>query len=230
VSLSEYERSRGDEATISKARSKLRRDIIQWRAYQVNHYPKICDHIPITDSTRPEEDHLQLPSAFTSAQRNDLDLGDVAVIEYDLREGQAHDALHAVREAIKTFNYNIAFKKTNIRGQRANTRAQTFLQSLAKDKVSAADKYRRARVALVKLGLSEDDKVLQPLHDSELWMKNVNEPRKLGETSTPDPWFWTVGRPNGMSMAEEADWSQESMYIPFIVDLLHAYKLPKWIA
>jgi len=129
----------------------------------------------------------------------------VAVIEYDLREGQAHDVLHAVHEAIKTFNYNIAFKKTNICGQQADTRAQTFLQSLAKDKVSAADKYRRGHVALVKLGLSEDDKVLQPLHNSELWTKNVNEPQKLGETSTPNPWFWTVGHPNGMSMAEEAD-------------------------
>jgi hypothetical protein len=65
-------------------------------------------------------------------------------------------------------------------------------------------------MALLKLGLLEDDKVLQPLHDNQLWMKNVNEPRKLGETATPDPWIWTVGRPTGMSKEQEADWSQES--------------------
>jgi hypothetical protein len=216
LSLPEYDRSPGDEASISKARAKLRRDITQWRAYQINHFPKIRDHIPITDSTRPEDDNLLLPSAFSLALRIDLGLGDVAAIEYDLREGQAHDALHAVREAIKTFNYNISFKKTNIHGQRANTRAQAFLQSLTRDKVSAADKYRRARAALVKLGLSQDDTTLQPLYDNELWMKNVNEPRKLGETVIPDPWFWTVGRPNGMSKAQEADWSQESAYILLI--------------
>jgi hypothetical protein len=48
----------------------------------------------------------------------------VAAIEYDFCEGQAHDVLHAVREAIKTYNYNISFKKTNIHWQRANTQAQ----------------------------------------------------------------------------------------------------------
>ena len=70
-----------------------------------------------------------------------LGLDDLGAIEYDLREGQAYDALHEVREAIKTFNYNLAFKKTNIHGQRANTHAQSFLRSLTGDKVSAADKY-----------------------------------------------------------------------------------------
>jgi hypothetical protein len=168
----------------SLARTKLHRDLIQWRAY---HYPQLHSHIPITDSAKPEDDSLQLPSAFSAAQRDDLGLASLAAIEYDLREGQAHDALHAVREAIKTFSYNLAFKKTNIFGQRANSRAQSFLQFLSKDKVSAADKYRRAHAALLKLGLPTDDTVFQPLHDDQLWMKNVNEPRKLGETITPDP-------------------------------------------
>jgi hypothetical protein len=142
--------------------------------------------------------------------RTRLGLENLSAIEYDLREGQAHDALYSVREAIKTFNYNIAFKKTNVHGQSANTRAQTFLQSLASDKVSAAEKYRRARAALIRLGLPENDTVLQPLHDGQLWMKNVNLPRVLGETQTPDPWIWTVGRPKGMTRDEETEWSQES--------------------
>ena len=73
--------------------------------------------------------------------RASLGLDALTAIEYDLREGQAHDALHAVREGIKTFNYNLAFKKVNIHGQSADTRAQTFLKGLATEKVSAADKY-----------------------------------------------------------------------------------------
>ena len=40
---------------------------------------------------------------------------------------------------------------------------------------------------LLKLGLPEDDKVLQLLHDNQLWMKNVNEPQKLGKTVMLDP-------------------------------------------
>ena len=100
--------------------------------------------------------------------RTSLGLEKLATIEYDLWEGQAHDALHAVQEAIKTFNYNLAFRKVNIHGQSANTCAQTFLKSLAADKVSAADKYRRAQAALLKLGLSESDSVFQLLPNQDL--------------------------------------------------------------
>ena len=95
--------------------------MLQWRAYLFDHYPRLRDHIPAADSTKPQDDSLQLPSVFTPSQRINFGLTDLATIEYDLREGQAHDALHVVREAIKTFNYNLAFKNTNIHGQRANT-------------------------------------------------------------------------------------------------------------
>jgi hypothetical protein len=47
-------------------------------------------------------------------------------------------------------------------------------------------------------------------------MKNVSEPRRLGESVTLDPWFWTVGRPNGMIKEQETDWSREGMFIPLI--------------
>ncbi|KIM84453.1 hypothetical protein PILCRDRAFT_87392 [Piloderma croceum F 1598] len=122
-------------------------------------YLQLRDHIPIPDSAKPEDDSLQLPSEFSETQRDDLGLTSLAAIEYDLREGQA-------RDANKTFNYNIAFKKTNVFGQRANTRARSFLQSLSK---AAAYKYRRAHAALLKLGLPSDDLVFQSLHDVQLY-------------------------------------------------------------
>ena len=99
-----------------------------------------------------------------------LELDALVAIEYNLWEGQVHDALHILQEGIKTFNYNVAFKKVNIHGQSANTCAQTFLKGLAAEKVSAADKYQCAPDALLKLGMSETDNVLQPLADSDLWM------------------------------------------------------------
>jgi len=197
-------------AAITKGRMKLQRDIIQWREYQFKHFPQLHDHCPPVDVSAPEVATLSLPSAFTPSMRTSLGLEKFATIEYDLREGQAHDALHAVREAIKTFNYNLAFKKVNIHGQSANTRAQTFLKSLAADKVSAGDKYRRARAALLKLGLSESDSVFRPLENKDLWMKNVSMPRQMGDDDKPDPWFWTVGRPGGMTQEEESEWSRES--------------------
>ena len=125
--------------------------MLQWRAYLFDHYPRLRDHIPAADSTKPEDDSLQLPSVFTPRQRINFGLTDLAAIEYDLRKGQAHDALHVVREAIKTFNYNLAFKKTNIHGQRANTPAQNFLQSLSKDPSGKSYKATYTKVADVAL-------------------------------------------------------------------------------
>ena len=95
--------------------------MLQWRVYLFNHYPRLYDHIPAADSMKPEDDSLQLPSVFSPSQRINFGLTDLATIKYDLHKGQAHDALHAVHEAIKMFNYNLAFKKTNIHRQRANT-------------------------------------------------------------------------------------------------------------
>ena len=86
-----------------------------------------------------------------------------------------------------------AFKKVNIHGQSANTLAQTFLKGLAAEKVSAADKYRRARDALLKLGLSETDVILRPLVDNDLWMKNISMTCQIGDDDKPDPWFWNIG-------------------------------------
>ena len=67
-------------------------------------------------------------------------------------------------------------------------------------------------MALLKLGLPKTNLVLQLLCDDQLWMKNVNEPQKLGETAVNDSQIWTVGHPKGLSK-QEPGWSENSMYI-----------------
>ncbi|TFK58066.1 hypothetical protein BDN72DRAFT_730605, partial [Pluteus cervinus] len=130
-------------------------------------------------------------------------------VEHALRDGQCHDALNSLRTAIKTFNANYHDKQTNMRGQHPNTRAQAFLDTLQKDKVSALDKYHCARQALLKLGLSPDNKSLQPLDKSQLWGRDMGIPAELGASKNPEPWFWVVGRPSGLSPKEEKDWNYE---------------------
>ncbi|TFK57764.1 hypothetical protein BDN72DRAFT_866507, partial [Pluteus cervinus] len=90
-----------------------------------------------------------------------------------------------------------------------HTRAQAFLDTLQKDKVSAMDKYNRSRDALLRLGLSPKDKSLQPLAKSELWGRDMGIPAELGATRKEEPWFWIVGRPSGMTAAEVKDWDYE---------------------
>jgi hypothetical protein len=196
---------------------KLHRKISQWRKAQFQSFPQLSDELQEMDTLTPETKKVLLPSLFSAPNQYCLGLTSLVCVEYALQEGQAHDALHAVRLAIQTFNYNVRFKIDNVRGQNANMRANEFLSSLATDKVSAADKYRRARQALLSLGLSEDDKTLQPLFDNQLWSKNKSSGPRVGETKTKkeEPWFWLVGRPAGMTPAEEIAWSVERKIMLF---------------
>ena len=201
--------------TIPQARNKLQRELISWRQTQVVICPLLEPYIGAVDPISPEQEKLLLPSSFDQHRREGLGLTSLAAMEYQLREGQAYDALEDVREKIKIFNANLGFKKANVFGQRANTRAQHFLSQLTADKVSGAEKYCIARRALIRLGLSESDASLQELHDDQLYGKDASKPAGLGDSKREDPWFWTVGKPSGLTPKEQTDWSIEceSSYI-----------------
>ena len=175
-------------------------------------FPALRKSITSVDPMIPENTPLLLPSSFNQPYRTQLGLDKVAEIEYQIREGKAHEALDAVRTAIKTFNVNVEFKAKYVHGpsQGPNTRAQDFLRTLAADKVSGAEKYRRNRQALLQLGLSPDDPVLQELDNNQLWAKDMIRPAQLGDSNKEDPWFWRVGKPSGLSDAEDKEWSVES--------------------
>jgi hypothetical protein len=193
---------------ILKARQKLRQELVTWRQSQFEFCPLLKPSIDAVDPTSPEREQLLLPSSFNQVLRKRFDLTSLAIIEYQLREGQAYDALDDLREKIKIFNANLDFKKKNVFGQGPNTRAQGFLRQLTADKVSAADKYRIAYRALTSLGLSEGTE-LQELCDDQLFGKDASRPAKLGDSKKQDPWFWTVGRSYGLSAKDHADWSLE---------------------
>jgi hypothetical protein len=159
--------------------------------------------------TSPELESLFLPSSFELSDRRQLGLIELGKVEYQLRLGQAHDALEEVRTKIKILNANRDFKKKSIFGQGPNTRALQYLQTLSEDKVHAADKYRRARHALLRLGLPKNHQLLRPLHDNELWGKDTSRPAQLGDTALEEPWFWSVGIPSELSETERTEWNVE---------------------
>lgn len=195
---------------ILKARQKLRQDLVTWRQSQYEFCPLLKPLIEAVDPTSPECEKLLLPSSFNQVFRKQYHLTPLAIIESQLREGQAYDALHDLREKIKIFNSNLDFKKKNVFGQGPNTRAQAFLKQLTADKVTAADKYRIAYRALIHLGLSDDAETdLQELHDNQLFGKDASHPANLGDSKKQDPWFWSVGRPCGLSAKDQTEWSLE---------------------
>ncbi|KAJ6527320.1 hypothetical protein DFH09DRAFT_935635 [Mycena vulgaris] len=210
------------------ARANLRKELIAWRVNQFERFPALQSQITAVDPAAPEREDLFLPSQLSDHMRRSLGMSELAAAEYELREGQAYDALADVRIAIKTFNFNVAFKIAQIQGQSSNTRAQNFLRTLANDRIVAADDYRRARAAMLRLGLSPTDKNLAHLVNDELYAKNTRDSPKMGESGDVDPWFWTVGRPANMTPREEKDWSVERE-LPIFWLCCTADKIFQWI-
>ncbi|KAH0828896.1 hypothetical protein J3R83DRAFT_2296 [Lanmaoa asiatica] len=96
----------------------------------------------------PELFRLQLPSEIGNRFPVDERLQD---IEWRLRLGQAHDALHSIRSNLRIRSYILKYKDHNLRGQGANTRAQNTVKKINARIDTAAGRYRDAHAALVML-------------------------------------------------------------------------------
>jgi hypothetical protein len=184
----------------------LQKTISDWKRNFLTCFPHF-DYPELADSPFPEADVLFLPSALNNHTRHALGLQALADAERGLRKGQASDALDKIRTSILIWNLHFEFKKVEVHGQERNTRAQHVLKTLRKDIITAADTYRRARDALLRLGMDEDDATFRPLLDNELYLKNTSKPAKLGDNRKEDPWFWYATRPNGLSSSA---WAIES--------------------
>lgn len=213
---------------IQKARAKLSRDLGDWREYQLKNYHHVSRHVPLVDFHTPEEEALKLPSAFDATSHTSLGLDQLAKIELQLREGQAYDALQALRQVIQEWNHSLLDKKDNVYGIAESTRAQSFMRALAADKLAAANDYRRAWRAMIQLGLSADDHHWRELKDDQLWGKNVTVVRSMGDSKNTDPWFWSVVRPKGLSEAAQKEWSIESELCLYSLSY-NCLQSPQWI-
>ncbi|KAJ7704531.1 hypothetical protein B0H17DRAFT_1039895 [Mycena rosella] len=193
---------------LKAARARLFAHIAALRTLQIQRVPQFSKHMMEVDPDKPEDTPLFLPSQFSDSARVEMKLEALALVEYTLREGQAYDALQDLRTAIRTFNYNLRVKMTDIHGVHGNTRAQNYLKTLSNDIQVAGDTYRRARTALLQLGLSSDDPTLKVLEANTLRGKG-GQAMKLGHAREVEPWFWSVARPAGLSKEEEQEWETE---------------------
>ncbi|KAJ7613253.1 hypothetical protein DFH06DRAFT_1274591 [Mycena polygramma] len=72
--------------------------------------------------------------------------------EFELRVGQAHEALETLRQLLLVRTQKYKYKDTNTRGVGANTRANTAIKHIDERIRRTAAQYRAARQALVHLG------------------------------------------------------------------------------
>ena len=197
-----------DTESLTVARARLEKRIAEWKTSFHARFPHL-DQTSI-DSLLPEREALMLPSSLNEHMRQALDLQVLTSIELSLRKGQAYDALGKLRSALRIWNAHYGFKIKEVRGQDQNTRAQQVLNNRRGDVHTAAAMYRHARVALIHLGIPEDDAVFRPLLDNELYMKSTSRQAQLGDNRREDPWFCYSGRSGGTSSCENTAWAIES--------------------
>lgn len=134
-----------------RQQNTLRRKVDAWKQVQLLYTPAaqlLASRMETVDNPdRPEDAKLFLPSSLT-AQTCSTHL---LTIEWELRIAQAGDALNEIRRSLRLRDYMYSFKRTWIRGQRANTRAQNALSRVEARTAAAVEKYCATHAALSAL-------------------------------------------------------------------------------
>jgi hypothetical protein len=150
----------------------------------------------------PETSPLYLPHELpltSQLLRNNCDL---VKVEAKLRFAQATDSLAELRRALSVFAHLRSYKIREVRGQRANTRANALVERSQARTNAISARYRDARAAYLKLHgpgeweqhlkeLKKDD--IRPLVDHEEEPeKTASQKRKQGprEGHRTLSWIW----------------------------------------
>jgi hypothetical protein len=157
-----------------------------------------------TESDWEEEDveiptervRLLLPSSFTKSERIQMGLGQVAEVEAELREGQANDALEALRAGLAEKSLRFRTEVKPAKSQKTMTRAWDSIHRADKQIRGAVQCYCLARSALEELGASKELlKRYQEIQKKDLKMsRDVVEENRVGQRSSELPWFWRLDR------------------------------------
>ena len=134
--------------------------------------------------TEAEDICLWMPSGLCSSDRISVCTNNITTIEERLRESQCRDALSKLRNYLHTRAHFIKHRNTNIRGQRANTRAKTLIDSLSSKIDRVADKYQAAHAALLILrGTGDWAQELRPLQSKDICGPTASTSGNIDNTS-----------------------------------------------
>ena len=193
---------------VQQRRNALLRRIEAWQQLQVLFMPRV--NALREESTRhphsPEDIPLLLPSQLSGkvACSRSLEL-----IEFQLREGQAHDTLNDLHQGLQSRAYILKFKNHFLRGQGSNTRAQNSLKTLDAKINAAATKYCVAHRSLTTLSaslgrVSWKDK-LRPLLDEDIRPLTDASDLQPGEGRRRVSWIWRMCGYSDQAIENEAE-------------------------
>ena len=143
----------------------------------------------------PEKIALYLPSNMTSEQREECNLQKLGQMEYELREGQANDALEMLKECLAEKSMRFRVEVRSAKSQKKSTRAWDSIHRADKQIKQAVAIYRRARQAIGELGGAASLERFQEINKSDLKMSgDIIEENRVGQRSSILPWFWRLDR------------------------------------
>ncbi|KAJ6506688.1 hypothetical protein C8R45DRAFT_816824 [Mycena sanguinolenta] len=207
------------EHDFLKRRTAIRKRIVAFRKLQRAYMPHVRRFLTISQQALWDADGerdaeaiwLFLPSDITdSAKRVKACAEGLPDVEASLREGEAHDALEALRQGLRVRTMTNRFRIRNATGQRVLTRGQGVLRQNNVRIHKAKLRYRYARNALSRLrGNGEWERKLQVLQDEDI--RALNERAggvanygvvALSEGRRTLSWIWYTVQPDGPTEEE----------------------------
>jgi hypothetical protein len=183
----------GDASSPNKTSSKKRKRIDD--AAQINvSSQKLA--VPGTKRSRQflhelQDTEIYLPSSYPDDVRQHPAMTEATAIEDAIRRSDANEALDKLRAHLAV-TYGLYRHLKKAATQHLKQRSHAPAARLKAAVHSTANVYRRARVALVFLGMAENDETYHPLKNSHLRAFVVNETdRRWGDSkNTKQPWVW----------------------------------------
>ncbi len=149
---------------------------------------------------------IPLPSSFDNLVLQRPAVASLVSWEKRVRQGQANDALSDLRTHLVTTEM-LKIKKLDATGKSSTTRMGKKLRRQNDQVVAAADDYRRARLALIHLGMDEGDVLFRPLKKTDVAGFTMStETQQLGDSRKTVSWIWEdfsfVERPGDLDHQE----------------------------
>ncbi|KAG8925861.1 hypothetical protein FRC01_009600 [Tulasnella sp. 417] len=149
-------------------------------------------------SQDPIQQNLYLPSSLSGSQRQAYGLTELARKEAELRIGNAHDQLGALKDALGLRRMLLQAKKTHAHGLKPTTRAETAVKRAGNVVRRHAQGYIQNWKAMVELGVdfTGDDspaKGLQELKDDDIKdLRNFIDGAHYSGSASDVPWIWRM--------------------------------------
>lgn len=164
----------------------------------------------VDENVETEDEVLFLPSDVSLDKHDKFGLCELAHVEYQLREGEANDAVTAICNTVMHKMLLLEAKNKHSRGVRQNMRSLKFINSTNEKRSVWADRYRHARACLLHLAGKQTMVEFPPLTEADMYGKNAAGARGIGDGKATDSWIWTYGRLRAMATDERDNFLFES--------------------